>query len=384
MAANVIDEFWVKPEGIFASKRYIRVLVDDNGIISNQNVPGKEIINEDRISDYKSNGRQYGVGNQITQFCNFITHARYTVIAQDERPFAYVVDELDVPACGFEEPLPEPNVPFNPFGNLVYNPYKFFDYCDWDGAPISVLIEKKDYTGDPIKILAADGVPIKIIRSEVEDITVPIRATQVEFGIMNAENFATEEFYTEDERTFRITVTKDGNIEFRGYIIPDNCQEEFVNPNYISKIRCSDGLGSLKTVSYPVQRGQKFDYKQSFIGVICYCLSAANLNLDIATVVNFYSENMPTGLDDDPLDMAMISPFRFATDKGEIMTCYEVLSEVCKAWGAFIVQDGGKWRIVRTKELAVDSIRQRLYNYTGLRINASVITSQRVIGGAIR
>lgn len=379
-----VDEFVARRNAVGNSSAIegIRILVNENGLIRTEDRPGNPPFSYDRISDYINNSRNYSPGDKITEFCNFDTHTRYTVRAQDERPFAYVQDELNVPACGYEEPLPEPFKPFNPFGTLVYGPYKEIKYCDWELNEVRVLIEKKNYTGSLTEIPIKGGKPVRKIYSRVDDINTPIRPCEVELAIINSENFQTEEFYTADERTFRVTIFVNDLIDFKGYIIPDNSQEPFNAPNTESLIRCTDALGTLKSATYPVQKGQDFEFKQSFIAVLCFALASTNLNLDIKTICNLYADDMPNGLDDDPLYMAEISPFRLAKDNGELLTCYEVIEEVCKAWGAIFVQDGGAWNMVRGKELSIQPIRQRVYDYTGFRRSTGLVFTQRIAGGS--
>lgn len=378
MAVTTIETIGVKPSGFLASWRYVNVNIDENGTISNSNVPGKPNVNLDFISEYRSNDRAYANDQLITEFCNFTTHTKYKVYAKDERPFAYVVGDLDVPECGYETPLPEPAVPYNPFGNPTYNAYKTFDFCDIDGVQCSVLIEKKDYDGEVVQVLVGGKSPVKLSYKNVQNKLDVFRPLECTITFINSDTLLLSEFYTEDERTFRVTVTKDSQVLFKGYLLPDSCSEPFAKINSPISIKCTDGLGSLKTVTYPFPVGSTFDLKQSFIDIICYCLAPLNINLDISTICNVYEISMKNSLNDDPLAQAFINPLRLSDDKGKILTCYEVIKSVCEAWGMSIVQTNGKWMFYRSNELSNAVIRQRNYNYKGLFLNAQQITVNRV------
>ena len=386
MAEYLVDEFKVKRSGLFAAWRGIRIYVSDGGVVRTEDTTS-ETINLDRISDYKSNDRRYpnyAPLNIITSFCNPNTFTKYTVRAIDERPFVQVTDELNAPSCGYLTPLPQPHVPFNPFGNPTYAPFRTFDYCDIEDNNCQVLIEKKDYTGSNVNLNYGGDIPVKHSYQEVDNKTVPIRPYSFTLTFLEGVDFELEEFYTEDERTFRVTILKNGVVEGKGYIIPDSCTEEFKAGFNVVEIKCTDAIQSLKTVSFPIPIGQTFDLKQSFIGALCYCLAGTNLNLDINTICNYYAVGMPNGLNDDPLNLATINPLRFSDDKGTTLTCFQVLEEICKAFGMFMVQAEGKWNFVRTNELAQSIIRQRTYDYTGRFIVAQQVVRKRIIGGSLK
>lgn len=383
MVEYIVDEFKVRRSGIFAAWRGIRIYVSDGGAVRTEDTT-KESINLDRISDYAKSDRIYpneAPLNLITQFCNLDTFTRYTVRAIDERPFVRVTDELNSTECGYQTPLPQPHVPFSPFGNPTYNAYREYSYCSEVGVPCKIIIEKKDYTGDVLQISEAGEYAVKYNYQEVENKFSEIRPLEIELTFIEVANFQLEEFYTEDERTFRVTTFENNKIKARGYVIPDSCKEGFEAGNNVVSIKCTDAIQSLKTVTFPIDRGSTFDLQQSFIGIICYCLSPTNLNLNINTICNFYSIGMPTGLGDDPLDMATINPLRLVDEKGTTLNCFAVLEEVCKAWGMYLVQKDGEWNFVRFNEMAQEVIRQRSYKYTGLRISQQQVANKRIIGG---
>jgi hypothetical protein len=376
-----IDRFGCKPSGFLASWQYGRVLVDENGNVTHEDVPGKNGFGRQCISDYNKTDRRYADGNLITEFCNLETHTNFRVYAQNCRPFAYSQADINSPKCGYKEPLPEPAVPANPFGNPAYGLYRSFDFCDENRVPCQVLIEMKNYSGAVIPLDLGDASPVKIKYKPVDYKFDPIRSIECTLAFVVTDNFLLSEFYTNDERTFRVTVLKANNIEFKGYIIPDSCSEPFEAPPYAVSIRATDSLGGLKAVTYPVPIGSDIDISQSFVDILAYCFAMTNLNLTIATISNLYDTSMPNGLDDDPLALASINPLRLSKDNNTVLSVYDVLVNVAKAWGAFIVQSNGAWNFVRVNELANPVIRMRFYNYKGLFLRSGVLDNQRTIGG---
>jgi len=377
-----IDRFSGKRSGFNQPRRYIRILVDDNGIISTAGVEGEVDLNLDRLSDYNSVDRRYFPGDLITDFCNTTTHTHYYIRAQDERPFAYTETVINAPECGYLEPLPEPAVPVNPFGNPVYVPYRVMDFCDIDGVNVNVLISSNKYSGLPLPIEVGGKSPVVLSYKEVERFDV-FRPVECKLSFVVESNFALEELYANDERSFQVTITKGGQVKFKGYIMPSGGSEAFVSPPYEVNIRATDSIGGLKAVTYPVPVGSTTDIKQSFKDILAYCFAVTNLNLDIITVCNLYEATMPTGLNDDPMSLASINPLRLSNDNGTTLTVYDVLEKVAQAWGAFIVQRDGVWYFVRENELSNPIIRSRRYNYKGLFLYGENLQTKRVIGGVL-
>lgn len=375
-----IDAFGVKSKGLFGSWRYMNVVIDDNGILSNPGQPGRDYMNLDRISDYKQTDRRYKNNDFITEFCNLSTFTNYRVYAIDERPFARVETDINATKCGYQTPLPEPAVPTNPFGNPNYGLYRTYSFCDENLVQVNVSIECKNYTGLVFPIEVGGRSPVVLSYKEVDTKYSPIRSVECSLSFVVNDNFVLEEFYSSDERTFRVTVAKNGNIQFKGYIIPDSCMEPFNAPPYEVTIRATDAIGGLKSVTYPVPVGSTSDVYQSFVEILAYCFAMTNLNLNIATVCNLYEKLMPTGLSSDPLSLSGINPLRLSKDNGTTLSVYEVLEQVATAWGAYIVQANGNWNFIRFNELNNATTRRRFYNYKGLFLYADNLNSNRIIG----
>lgn len=380
----IIDEFSVKPSGFLASWRYKRVLIDENGNITNECVPRKECMNLPCTTDYNKVNRRYKQGDLITEFCNLDTFTNFRVYAQDCDPFAYVQTDLDAPKCGGQStPLPTPAVPPNPFGPLLdYGLFSFFEFCDIDYTTVRVNIYKKQFVGAPTEVNSGGARPVTLFYQNggTGDYKYNgIRSKECTLEFIADENFRFSEFYTNDERMFKVEVIKDGITEFVGWMIPDSCQEPFNAPPYSVSIRATDGLGALQTVTYPLPIITNIDFKQSFLDILAYALDGTDLNLNINTVDNLYERKNATGLNDDPLSQNTVDPLRLI--KGDtIMTCFEVLNELCNLRGAFLCQMRGAWTFVRSNELSKEVVRMRTYNYTALFLNAQNIDNSYLAG----
>lgn len=477
MASWKIEEFSVKPSGFLASWRYAAVYTDENGNVSVQAVPGKPFINL-CVSAYNRENRAFNAGDVITSYCNLDTHTRYTIKAQDCTPFAYAETTLDDPSCGYLEPLPTPADPPNPYGSLIYVPYKYTEFCNdlgetvrldikrkfvytepqttlqvdsftkprsgfaggvmtikvfvdrikhtvfysGDGiastdagatrshAPDALITEICDFgTGTNLKVYSQATAPFAYVTEEPDALACAIPVSEPEYlenwgdepivlsykgsdnkldaftpcectaQFLCTEDFSLEEFYTNDEREFKGVVSVDGQTVFEGFIIPDSCQEPFAPTPYEVSIRMTDGLGSLKNITYPIPYAAKTDLKQTFLEVIAFCLASTNLTLNIRTICNVYETSMLNGPDDDPLVQASVNPLRFTGENGRLLDCYKVLESVLTLFKANIRQAGGEWVIVRPDELASQVARTRIYNNKAFFLYSETINPLRRI-----
>ena len=382
MAFRIIDEFSVKPSGFLASWRYRRVLIDENGNTTTEPVPGKPYANLPCISDYNKKNRRYNDGDLITEFCNLETFTNYRVYAQNCDPFVNVQTDLNASKCGYLTPLPEPSVPYNPFGSPTYGEYYYFDYCDINGVPVSVKIFKKSYAGVPIQIQEGGASPVVInYQSEDEDNKFsPFITAECRITIKCLQNFEFQKFYTDDEREYKVEVRKDGVLKFAGYLIPDQSEEPFKAPPYDLTLVATDSIGSLKTITYPAPIGNTFDIKQSFKDIVCFCLAKTNLDLPIRTTCNVYEIKMSNEIDFDPLDQAKVNPLNMCDSKGQYLSSYEALKEVCKLFSLRVYQEDGYWNVERVAELSWDVVRRRVYNHTGLFLYSEVVDNAKIAG----
>lgn len=364
-AKREIDRFKVKPSGIFAGWFSARVMVDEDGIVTEEPVPGEPVMGQNCISLYKKNDRRYSPGTLMTEFCNITTHTNYRIYAQDCSPYAYTQTDLNAAKCGYVVPLPTPAVPPNPFGTATYGLYRDIQTCDNKGNPIKLEIYKRNFAGAKSSLKGFAEKPITIgWKNKDDDKFGRIRGTDCTINLISTFDFELQQFYTEDQREYRIHVIKNGALKFKGFLTPSDCTESFTAAPYTVSLKCTDGLGALKQLSYPVPVGSSIDIRQNFVEILAYCLALTNLDLDIVTGANLYAIGMPNGIDDDPLALAYVNPLRMSKS-GVIMNCYEVLEYICAQFGAFLVQDNGAWKFIRQPELSNPIIRTRRYNYKG-------------------
>lgn len=195
-----------------------------------------------------------------------------------------------------------------------------------------------------------------------------------------------EELAGASEGRFMLQLLQGITPEFIGYILPDLAQQEdtTLEVGYLLELRATDGLARLKTIDYN-NNGSPYGGEETIIGHILNCLNKLPSFADFYTTspilktrVNWHSDQHTyTVGTEDPLELTRI-PFRafYTIDtRGnyKYMSCFEVLTEICRAWGARMIYSDYAFWFVQYNELATDAA-QTVFNYTktGTQSSASV------------
>lgn len=218
-------------------------------------------------------------------------------------------------------------------------------------------IFEKDGVDAPETILGVEN-PIQInYQNNSEQILEPFIGSEATLNLIATQDFQLQDLYTEDELRWLINIKRNGSVIWRGFIIPDGCQESFSFTPYTISINAVDTLGLLKNLSYVQNDGNFWLGKQSFIEVIYNCLNRVQIpNMNIYTCVNITEENYPNGNADDPLNLTYVNAETYVeSDNINPLDCQTVLDSVLRLWTAVIIQSEGDWYIFRPNELALSN-----------------------------
>jgi hypothetical protein len=185
----------------------------------------------------------------------------------------------------------------------------------------------------------------------------PIRGSECTLNLIATTEFELQDLYTENEREFLVQIYRGGSIIWRGFIIPDGCQEQFMFTPYGIQVNAVDTLGLLKNLAYVQNDGNFWVGKQSFLDIIYNCINRIAIpNMNIYTCVNVYEERQTSGDLYDPLAMTYTEAERFLKeDVVNTFNCEEVLKAVMEEWTATIIQSEGDFYVFRPSELALSS-----------------------------
>lgn len=251
----------------------------------------------------------------------------------------------------------------------------------FDDATLEIY--EKDGVDAPETILGVEN-PIQInYQNTGEEIYEPFIGSEATLNLIATEEFQLEDLYTEDELRWLINIKRNGSVIWRGFIIPDGCQESFTFTPYTISVNAVDTLGLLKNLSYVQNDGNFWLGKQTFIEVIYNCLNRVQIpDMDIYTCVNVTEESYATADSDDPLALTYVNAETYLKDDNiNPLDCQEVLDKILRLWTAVIIQSEGDWYIFRPNELALsDSLVFRKY-VGGVYDSYVTKTLGQVLGG---
>lgn len=184
-----------------------------------------------------------------------------------------------------------------------------------------------------------------------------------------------------------IVVLKEGNnFEFIGYMLPDLAEQEDVpiEVGYQFTLKATDGLARLKDIEYLIP-GIPYLDMSSMITIILRCLNKltevtgfyGTKSDFLKTRINWHSDKYTYANTIDPFLNSRMPDRAFYTrdTKGNIKynSCFEVLTKICRAWGARMMYSNGSFWITQVNELANGgSLKYFTYTKTGTQTSETL------------
>lgn len=302
---------------------------------------------------------------EITTIChNFNKHTLRAIV---NFPFLAVTVELNSVDCGYPTPppVPDPVVDPPPTSTSNYICYQVRFKNVEDQIVEANIFDQTTYAeGRNIEVrpLRPSGEPVRLeCIDNDEDKFTPIRAKQciIEFLSTNQNNLNT--FAAGQDNRWYVEVLVSGSVKFKGFLVMNDMQEDFLSPPNIVSLTATDNLGLLKDIPLtnfdgesPIVVRPKTPY--GWLTYLAWALSKTSLSLPINIQHNLREEHN-TG---DPFwENVLLDAKTFEDEIGTCINCYEVierlLGEEC-----FITQYNGEWWVIRVDEL--DSRTRYVYN----------------------
>lgn len=251
------------------------------------------------------------------------------------------------------------------------------DFCNVLDVKKRIDILKKDYTGG-ITYVTGSGNPISITyKNEDDDKFEEVTTSEATVRLLaESDNFNLKTFYLEDERGWMVKhYTGDAyNLEWSGFVIPDNSSEPFSYYPYVFELKASDQLGTLKDLPYYKDNAliRKVD---SFKNILIECLNKTDLGLDYVLSSNTYEQRMATGDNDCPLEQTFIDTNRFIDENNKPYSCLDIIEIICRQFTANLKQVGGRWYFVDQSQRELASFVARSYSNAGVKTGNFTISN---------
>lgn len=165
---------------------------------------------------------------------------------------------------------------------------------------------------------------------------------------------------------------------FQGYLLTDSAALSFTTGRTDLQLPFTDGLGMLKSIPYeqnyavptvtPENGAVLVDINttQTLLEVVLQCLNKLELpdNFYINIACNIYA----SGMDEAESSFAQAEYYRRNWQNADLtwMSCHEVLTTICRSFGAHIFQAANEYWITNIEERAAGTLRYFKYDHLGV------------------
>jgi len=213
----------------------------------------------------------------------------------------------------------------------------------------------------PIYLEGTDTPIKKTTANPNEDKTEPILATTVDINIWHTGIFNVDtEFAKADERTWFMKLFKDEVLDFQGWLLPDQINDNYADPNYPLSFTATDGLASLKGVNfgdpsvftYDSNMNKVYTQRYGLFGwsyLVRICLDWLNYDYGQTTLVSSLRDN-------DVFNeqfWALVSTWgdNYYDGSGNPQDVYTALSDLLKSVKLTILQVNGSFVLCNWNDL---------------------------------
>lgn len=265
-------------------------------------------------------------------------------------------------------------------------------FSDRSGVAYLIQIKDSSYSGPEIDF-KVDRATIRWATDERDNRFSRIWGSEFKMGII-IDNADLQSFVDDlvgaAEGRFTLDmidlVGLSNTMSWHGYILADLITIDDINldTGYKFEVKAVDGFARLKNIDYN-NAGTAYTGKETFVDHILNCLNKLTdlvalfdpTEEFLSVVCNWHETSYTYASTIDPLSQSRVShrAFYYTDTKGNqvFLSCYDVLDEICKAWGARMFFSGDTfWFIQPNEYLNADNITVFEYDKSGTQtVNAS-------------
>lgn len=244
---------------------------------------------------------------------------------------------------------------------MSFNKYYSIPFKDIAGRSCEVEIYK-DATA-PVSIIELDGTERPAVTSVTDgdrSLYTPIRGQELTVSFVS-NTISITTFVDNSDLKWRANLKVGSITVFIGYLVVDDCQEEFVDYTHVISLKFTDGLALLN--QKPIKDGSNDPYGfYSMYDVLRLCLNATGLTLPINVFMDLGQSSTPTSL---PIidSLLYIDAKSLLKDSSSFKDCYTIISEILKSLNASVYQWQGSWYITRWATMFLNAGSYN-WNYT--------------------
>lgn len=212
------------------------------------------------------------------------------------------------------------------------------------------------YTGEPEEVKGAMN-PVHITRQGVGNKIDVIKGSGMTIDLTVMDYTTLKNFYTADERKYRVDYYEDNVLVWQGYHVADIYNEPWISAPFHGSVQAIDGLGALDNMDYVDSAGERYYGRERTLIVLFRCLRKLDLNLPVWCAVNLWENTM--NLDVEPLWQTYVDQGGYYDEDNEPISCKEVVERILQPYNAFVTQSGAALHIIRYSETKGPYLRRK-------------------------
>ena len=163
----------------------------------------------------------------------------------------------------------------------------------YKGVLWRVEISERGYAGPSEEMAFDGGTPLLITwEKRGDEFYVPVKASEATINILCKENFHYLALFTSDPRYFRVSIFRNRQLYWRGYVTSDLYSENFTAPPYTVTIKAVDGFNLLSSIPFRDLVHIGIAGRRSLWELLSSCIDLLELDLDTADWMDLYAEGM--------------------------------------------------------------------------------------------
>ena len=255
------------------------------------------------------------------------------------------------------------------------------------------------YVGSPTEVeISGDGFQLTYERQGDERFAAVkgskcdlfLKVTDDAIGT-DLQSWITGTLLANNEDKFQLVIYRAGVLFWVGNILHDLSGRADASKPYDFVLSATDGLARLKDFEFTYATTNNDKYKMTeYIFEVLKETPLYKLNISTAlysTCVEWWEDSMPArAANKDPLDFTKVHCYAFTNfdekkQERTAKTYYEVLEEICKAWGMRVMMTGGIFKFVQINNYEDDGTTKyaRLYTRTNAYDSNSALASALTI-----
>lgn len=209
------------------------------------------------------------------------------------------------------------------------------------GNEIRIEVLKKDYQGEII-YKSLGGAP----SLSIEQGDGAIKGSSLAFAMQADVEGELQELYTTDNKLFKVNLYKNDTLRWQGYMLPELYSENYVDAPYDVSVTATDGLATLKAVTYIGN-----DVNASIANIISNIVARTEISMPIVYHMQL-AHNLKKNIGEDielfpgiglPIPMLTDTYINQAAYNG--YSCYDVLNQILQSCNCNIMQINGEWLV---------------------------------------